>query len=112
MSFNEDDDCKSYLINNSNSLEDKTKFDLFEKCMNKDYDISEYLEKKDFEQHKKNINYEMKKLILKEYNEKKDTFDEELINNKNTINFTIIENRIIFATLLLLIFLIYKYILK
>lgn len=112
MSYNESDDCKSYLINNSALLEDKTKFDLFERCMNKDYDISEYLEKKDSEQQNKNRIYKINKRILKKYNNKKNTFREELINNKNVINFTIIENRIIVTTILLLIFLIYKYILK
>ena len=112
MSYNEDDNCKSYLINNSDLLEDKTKFDLFKKCMNKDYDISEYLEKTRKEQQKKNRIYKINKNIVKKYNNKKKTFDEELINNKNVINFTIIENRIIVAATLLLIFLIYKYILK
>ena len=67
MSYNEDDDCKSYLINNPGLLEDKTKFDLFERCMNKDYDISEYLEKTDSEQQNKNRIYKINKKILKKY---------------------------------------------
>tara|TARA_R110002072_G_scaffold128691_2_gene266715 strand:- start:751 stop:1089 length:339 start_codon:yes stop_codon:yes gene_type:complete len=106
--------CDSLL--SDKIIDDNTKFDLYEYCTregkkfnHKLYNInnknSQNLERKI---HK----YEKSKTTLDKLKENTQTLQEELKNNKNIINFLVIENRIIFFVILLLIFLIYKYILK
>ena len=104
------------LTNSKISLDDKTKYDLYNHCMTNSKKFNTKLHhknKKNESELNKNIgNYEDNKKTLHDLKEIKQTFDEELTNNKNITQFLVIENRIIFAVIILLIFLIYRYILK
>jgi hypothetical protein len=106
--------CDSLL--SDKIIDDKTKFDLYEYCTKEGQIYNEKLNninKKNFNNLDNEIkNYEESKKTLDNLKENTQTLQEELKNNKNIINFLVIENRIIFAVILLLIFLIYKYILK
>lgn len=112
-----DDVINCDSLNNSKiSLDDKTKYDLYDHCMKYSKDFNYELDKTNKGKQKElneviNI-YKTDKKTLHDLKENKETLDEELINNKNITQFLVIENRIIFAVIILLIFLIYKYILK
>ena len=112
-----DDVINCDSLNNSKiSLDDKTKYDLYDHCIKYSKDFNTNLHKKNKKKNddlNENINtYNQSKIKLDNLKENKVTLDEELINNKNITQFLVIENRIIFAVIILLIFLIYKYILK
>lgn len=114
MAQNQDNECSLLLKPNSElTIDEKSKYDLHYKCLNDiNFDISKHMEEK-IKQHNTNKNiYNKNKHKLKIYNKKKNTFNEELNNNRNIINFLVVENRIILGVIILLIFLIYKYILR
>ena len=117
MTISLDTKCTAFLGNNSDTVEDRdSKYKLYNNCIseviNQEKEFENYNDKKINENVIIEKNYEANKKILKEYKNKKLTYDEELINNKKTINFLVIENRITLGVIILLIFLIYKYILK
>lgn len=117
MTVNVNTNCSSLLGNNSDTVdEQESKYILFNKCIsqfeNQDTEINKLNNHKIYENDSIEKNYKKNKRILNRYKNKKLTYDEELINNKKTINFLVIENRITLGVIILLIFLIYKYILK
>lgn len=105
------------LGDTTDSVEDQEgKYKLYNNCINGIISQQNEFEKNNKNKINENEDIEQKhnnnKIALKKYKNKKLTYDEELINNTKTINFLVIENRIILGVIILLIFLIYKYILK
>lgn len=117
MATNFDTRCKVLLGNTSNTIQGKEdKYNLYSNCISelnhRESQFEKYNKKKISEiDDAENVLFR-KKGTLKKLKNKKLTFDEELISNKTTINFLVTENRITLGVILLLIFLIYKYILK
>tara|TARA_Y100001980_G_C14427150_1_gene216581 strand:- start:460 stop:804 length:345 start_codon:yes stop_codon:yes gene_type:complete len=114
MAHKQENECSSLLdLTTDTILGDKSKYDLHRNCMNDmNFDISKHMEEQNKKFRIKEKKYRENKHKLKRYNKKKNTFIEELNNNANIINFLVVENRIILGVIILLIFLIYKYILK
>lgn len=104
-------DCYFLNMNNDILVSDTIKSEIYNNCIEKTkYDIS--LKKKLDNYKIKKDKYEDKKKILSNLRNNKISIDEELNNNSSIINFLVVETRIILGVLILLIFLIYKYILK
>jgi hypothetical protein len=117
MTVNFNTNCSSLLGNNSDTVdEQENKYILYNDCISQLEKTQLKLQKINKDKIHRNMKgekkYQKKKKILNTYKNKKLTYDEELINNKKTINFLVIENRITLGGIILLIFLIYKYILK
>lgn len=117
MTTNYNTNCNSLLGNGSDFVDgQKNKYSLYNDCIsqleNQHTQINKLNNNKIDENDNIEKNYKKNKRILNRYKNKKLTYDEELINNKRTINFLVIENRITLGVIILLIFLIYKYILK
>ena len=108
------DDCE--LLINDVKIYDKNKYDIYENCLkhyNKvidDRDLN--MNEKYNDQTSLNTKYGFLKDKVSALKKKDLTYNEEFKNNKRLIKFYVLENRIIFIVILLLIFLIYKYILK
>jgi hypothetical protein len=102
-----------YLLNKNDDtlVSDSLKTELYNDCTEKTkYDIS--LKKKLDDYKLKKHKYKDKKKRLNKLRNNKISIDEELNNNSSIVNFLVVETRIILGVLILLIFLIYKYILK
>ena len=109
--------CNSFLGNVSNNIsEKKDKYELYNNCISnlieQENEFEDYNSKRLSENEDILDVLSVNRETIKTYKNKKLTLDEELINNNKTINFLVVENRITLGVILLLFFLIYKYILK
>ena len=109
------DNCE-LLIRDDIKIYDKNKYDIYENCLLHNKTIinsrKDNMNVKYDKQHVLNSQRTNLKNKMLSLEEKELTYNEEFKNNKRLIKFIVLENRIIFIVILLLIFLIYKYILK
>lgn len=109
------DNCE-LLLKDDIKIYDKNKYDIYEKCLLHNNGVissrKNAMKDKFNKQHLLNSKYTKLKKNLLSLEEKELTYSEEFNSNKQLIKFIVLENRIIFIVILLLIFLIYKYILK
>ena len=113
-SWIETDGCE--LLDNTNiHLDEDTKFHLFDKCQmdpSSNTNRNKYLVNSQ-KKYKTNINtYKTEKVEMKKLEESRVTINEELNSNKGRIAFQTVENNMIAISILLLIFFIYRYILR
>ena len=113
-SWTEKDGCE-LLYNKNIHLDEDTKFNLFKKCK---MDPSSNIERDAYLHNSSetyNTNFKMfntEKVELKKLEKARVTVNEGLNTNKGRIAFQAVENNVIAISILLLIFFIYKYILR